>query len=528
MSSRPRRYFFVHLQKTAGTSLIKRIRRHFPERAVYPHASDGDIVACVISVEHLLARWQARADEIEVVSGHFPLCTTELLGGDFTTLTVLRDPLERTLSYLRHHRLRTPADRHMPLEQVYEDQFRFDGLIHNHMTKMLSLLPEEMDAGALTRVEFTSERLERAKARLEKVDAVGVQEQLDTFCEQLTRAVRLAARSAAEIEPNRGRRGLGGFSRPDPRRQRARRRALRACLPPAWPAPERRRLSNDMFPFWKRVIAPTLEAAGARRIVEIGALRGETTAMLLDDLGPEAELHVIDPVPMFDPSEHERRFSGRYHFHRALSHDVLPSLPAMDAALDRRRPQLVHRLQRAEDAGRGGAHRPIRRCRCLFMHDVGWPYGRRDLYYAPERIPEEFRQPYAQRGIRRGSKELVEKGGINSRMYNAQLEGGPRNGVMTALDDFVAEHDRELSVVVLPFYFGLAIVAEQQQLASRPQLAEALEQINRPPFLRQMLGLSESLRLKEVQLGTVDLLRLAGPVRARCPPLPRAAQARPR
>ena len=27
----------------------------------------------------------------------------------------------------------------------------------------------------------------------------------------------------------------------------------------------------------------------------------------------------------------------------------------------------------------------------LIMHDVCWPYGRRDLYYAPERIPEEFR-----------------------------------------------------------------------------------------------------------------------------------------
>ena len=29
-------------------------------------------------------------------------------------------------------------------------------------------------------------------------------------------------------------------------------------------------------------------------------------------------------------------------------------------------------------------------------------------------------------------------------MYNAVIEGGPRNGVMTALDDFIAEHDRPL------------------------------------------------------------------------------------
>ena len=34
----------------------------------------------------------------------------------------------------------------------------------------------------------------------------------------------------------------------------------------------------------------------------------------------------------------------------------------------------------------------------LICHDVGWPYGRRDLYYAPEQIPEEYRQPWAQQG----------------------------------------------------------------------------------------------------------------------------------
>ena len=61
-----------------------------------------------------------------------------------------------------------------------------------------------------------------------------------------------------------------------------------------------------MFPLWDVAIAPVLHAARARRVVEIGALRGETTVKMLDDLGPDAELHVIDPVPDFDPGEHER------------------------------------------------------------------------------------------------------------------------------------------------------------------------------------------------------------------------------
>ena len=52
-----------------------------------------------------------------------------------------------------------------------------------------------------------------------------------------------------------------------------------------------------MFPFWDVVIAPVLDAIGAKRVVEIGALRGETTAHMLDHMGPDAELHVIDPAP---------------------------------------------------------------------------------------------------------------------------------------------------------------------------------------------------------------------------------------
>jgi hypothetical protein len=187
VSTASRRFFFVHLQKTAGTTLSRQMKRHFDRAAIYPDASDGDIVTCVISVDHLLERWQARGREIQVVTGHFPLCTAELLGGRFTTLTLLRDPVERTLSYLRHHQKFTPDDRELPLEAIYDDPFRFHGLVHNHMVKMFSLDAAEMTDGALTRVEFTRERLERAKANLARVDAVGLQERFDEFCALLVR-----------------------------------------------------------------------------------------------------------------------------------------------------------------------------------------------------------------------------------------------------------------------------------------------------------------------------------------------------
>ncbi|MDZ7732378.1 MAG: hypothetical protein U5R31_04040 [Acidimicrobiia bacterium] len=144
-------------------------------------------VAPQLSVEQLLERWAARADEIRIVMGHFPLCTTELLGVPFTTMTVLRDPVERTMSFLRHHRKVTPDDRDTPFEAIYEDEFRFTGLIHNHMVKMFSLTPEEMTAGMLTRVEFGDEHLERAKRNLETIDVLGLQDRFEDFCHEVER-----------------------------------------------------------------------------------------------------------------------------------------------------------------------------------------------------------------------------------------------------------------------------------------------------------------------------------------------------
>jgi cephalosporin hydroxylase/glycosyltransferase involved in cell wall biosynthesis len=252
-----------------------------------------------------------------------------------------------------------------------------------------------------------------------------------------------------------------------------------------------------VFPLWDIAIAPVLRAAGARRIVEIGALRGETTVRMLESLGSDAELHVVDPAPEFDPTEHERRFRGRYFFHRALSLQVLPELGAVDAALidgDHNWYTVYHELKLlAEGARRDGKHLPV-----LVMHDVGWPYGRRDLYYAPEQIPAEYRQPHAHGGLLPGHKRLLPegRGGLNPTMWNAEVEGGPRNGVMTALDDFVAEHDQPLRVVVVPIYFGLAVAAEQPLLDERPELAAAFDELERDMGGGRLLALSEDVRLR--------------------------------
>ncbi|HET6967273.1 MAG TPA: CmcI family methyltransferase, partial [Ornithinibacter sp.] len=133
----------------------------------------------------------------------------------------------------------------------------------------------------------------------------------------------------------------------------------------------------------------------------------------------------------------------------------------------------------------------------LVLHDVSWPYGRRDLYYAPDRIPAESRQPYRRAGMRPGTSRLFGTGGMNLTMANAEHEGGPRNGVRTALDDFVAEHPEPIRVVVLPIYYGLAIAADERTLQQHPALAEILDRIESPAGQTELVELSEQIRLDE-------------------------------
>jgi hypothetical protein len=208
-SPEPRRFFFVHMQKTGGISLYMRVWRYFGGDPVYPALSDGHPVATApqLMTDVLLERWRERRDQIQLVMGHFPLCTIDLLDAEFTTLTVLRDPVERTLSYLRHHRNTTPEDRKRTLEEIYEDPIRFRLFIHNHMTKMLSLETHEMTDGMMTPIDFDRNRLRRAKRALKRIDEFGVSEELEEFARRLEQRfhwrlgdpVRLNATEPVEI-----------------------------------------------------------------------------------------------------------------------------------------------------------------------------------------------------------------------------------------------------------------------------------------------------------------------------------------
>ena len=130
---------------------------------------------------------------------------------------------------------------------------------------------------------------------------------------------------------------------------------------------------------------------------------------MLDRLGPEAELHVIDPGARTStpPSTSSGSPAGTSSTATSAS-TCCRDLPPMDAALidgDHNWYTVYNELRLL---ARGAPGPPARRCRVLILHDVGWPYGRRDLYYdARARSPTEFRQPYAPGGMQPGPDEAA-------------------------------------------------------------------------------------------------------------------------
>ena len=93
------------------------------------------------------------------------------------------------------------------------------------------------------------------------------------------------------------------------------------------------------------------------------------------------------------------------------------------------------------------------------LHDVGWPSGRRDMYYAPDTLPPDAVHPHTwDRGVLVGESEPVEGGFRGEGAFAWALhEGGPSNGVLTAVEDFLAQRD-DLAFVKVPCVFGLGLI----------------------------------------------------------------------
>jgi len=188
-------------------------------------------------------------------------------------------------------------------------------------------------------------------------------------------------------------------------------------------------LLSSFAEFWS-LIEPLLLAVRPRRVCEVGVGQGEFTALLIEFCKKNACRYVgIDSrVNGLDVLQSN---AASAEFLHGSSLSVLPTLAPQDVYFI----DGDHNYFTVSNELKLILQRPDR-WPLVILHDVGWPWGRRDQYCSPESISEAFRHAHsAKLGAAPGRHELGFdgfSGETSAYSYSASLhEGGLRNGVLT-------------------------------------------------------------------------------------------------
>ncbi|MEZ0167562.1 class I SAM-dependent methyltransferase [Microvirga sp. TS319] len=228
-----------------------------------------------------------------------------------------------------------------------------------------------------------------------------------------------------------------------------------------------------------------------KAICEIGVSKAELSAILLDLAEKNnADLALVDPALAPEGRDwlEKHQSEGRIKLFESESISFL----AKDAErfdyffIDGdHNYQTVRDELRLIDAAKGKS--PY----IVLLHDVGWPCARRDMYYNKARIEE--RHP-AQPGYLSPFEQEVCEFGIDYKIPVAIQEGGARNGVLTAVEDFIMQSDGAWRYYDVPLFFGLGLLWNTECFDEDKNQA--------------ILAIAESLMRWRTLFGTSELNRL--------------------
>lgn len=257
----------VHLPKTAGTTLAQLMRYHYSGRAF---KGAGNVLSRFDEAEPRLERI-ARKPEIRAASGHVSFGLAERVLPEATFVTILREPVARTLSQYyflaeagRGGGLIPPGldddSRTLSLGEAFERGYLLDDL----QTRMLCGLVSPYD-------DLPADALERARTNLrDRFAYVGTTERFDELLAVLNLALGWPTTAH---EP----------ARENPRRPKAVAEDLRAL------AAERNPLDHELHAYAGELLAEKVDATVEEEAEVIGAAtaRWNRTGSASEPLGSQ-------------------------------------------------------------------------------------------------------------------------------------------------------------------------------------------------------------------------------------------------
>lgn len=254
------------------------------------------------------------------------------------------------------------------------------------------------------------------------------------------------------------------------------------------------------------LILPILEAAEVTTLAEVGAYAGDFTEVLVDwAAGADARVVAIDPLPqptLIELSERRPELELIAETSAVALRDMeMPDAVIIDG--DHNYHTVSEELRWIGERS-AGADTPL-----LLFHDVVWPHGRRDAYYAPDRVPPEYQDSIVEGvGVFPGEPGVT-SGGLPYK-WAAKREGGPRNGVLTAIEDFLDGRDR-MHLAIVPMFFGLG-VAWHRDAPWADAVAALVAPWDRNPILARLEG-NRTLQLTSNHRSRTEMNVMEGQLR---------------
>lgn len=189
------------------------------------------------------------------------------------------------------------------------------------------------------------------------------------------------------------------------------------------------------------------------RIVEIGCEAGLNSSALLSYVNEHnIKLDTVDPADIvfpFDIAE-EKNFT----FHKGTSTLFLDSSMKYEVIFM----DGDHNYETVyADLNKIHAKRSESGVKVIFMHDISWPWARRDIYYNLEAV----KNPLPNSDSLRISPYQSEQDsvGLPPNSYAVALEdGGKKNGVLTAVEDFIETCNSSWVLKRFPVLYGIGVL----------------------------------------------------------------------
>lgn len=235
------------------------------------------------------------------------------------------------------------------------------------------------------------------------------------------------------------------------------------------------------------LVEPLLRALEPRVIVETGAGRGRLTRILLER-APDAVVHAIDPDPRLNATALGRAHPGRLFVHPTTSAVAIPAIADVDLAVLDGDPNHATVLGDLRALTAGAGPPPV-----VLVRHTGWPFARRDGYYAPDRLPPDALNDPRPAGVRPGHGDVADDG-VRPVPFAAARDSGAENGVRRALDAFVGDH-ADWSQADVPGLHGVGVLCPPDRLVARPALGPFLAGLSDPPFLLELVRVVERARV---------------------------------